>query len=81
MLFRSGGFSKLVWCEDESGARHPQLLRHGRAGTLDVRRDALVQQGTVVREEDVAALLETPLEEGGEHTVACHHLEEAEALR
>ena len=33
--------AKLVWCEDEAGVRHAQLLRARPAGSLDPRRDAL----------------------------------------
>ena len=41
---KDGAGSKLIWCEDESGTRHALLLKAGSAGTLDTRRDALVQQ-------------------------------------
>ena len=36
--------AKLVWVEDENGTRHALLLKAGAPGTLDTRRDALVQQ-------------------------------------
>ena len=38
------GYAKLIWCEDEAGSRHALVLKTGAAGTLDTRRDALVQQ-------------------------------------
>ena len=38
------GWAKLIWCEDDSGVRHPQLLKARPPGHLDVRRDALVAQ-------------------------------------
>ena len=41
---KDGAGSKLIWCEDESGTQHALLLKAGSAGTLDTRRDALVQQ-------------------------------------
>ncbi len=36
--------AKLVWCEDETGVRHAQLLRARPSGQLDARRDALAAQ-------------------------------------
>ena len=36
--------SKLVWCEDDTGMLHAQLLQAGGPGTLDARRDALLAQ-------------------------------------
>ena len=36
--------AKLIWCEDDAGVLHTQLLKTRSDGTLDVRRDMLVCQ-------------------------------------
>ena len=36
--------SRLIWCVDEQGVYHPQILKARPFGALDVRRDALMQQ-------------------------------------